>query len=356
MAIERGEFDAGNDWGATPAEAIAEAVAQEAPEPGETPSESPETEATAEAVEEVPTWADTDPKEEDAEAAPAAKTVTPAAAQVMEVKGAKGVHKFELRPDNEELTNTIKLGLGARQWQKERDDARKEATTAKKAADDAGQKAKVWDELQELTQLGQRDKVARAVLGEEGYQSLVKQIVRDVVEFSDADPERKLEIERERMKQDSDFKIWQSERKRTAAETALEARENAIEEKDLRSKMTSALQANSFAKTIKDRDVAQQRNAKLWKMSSSDLVEMADAGTEITPELINKVFAENAKFINPGQTTAKAEVAKTIEKKKVDAKKVAQVAATERHPVQTTALSQPIGNSAKALLRSLVRR
>lgn len=351
MTIERGTFDAGSDF-ANPAELIQESMSQPAPAP-EPAAEDVETPAG--------TWADSpqDPDAEPAEGQPASQTT---AADRLEIKGNKGVKEFELRADNPELQRTLKFGLVAPKWKKERDEARARLQSLQSESKSMRTEAGQFKELQTLARGGHTEHAVRGLLGEEAYAQFVQQLVGEYGEYESADPLRRMEIDRQRETRAQAYKDHQTQRKLSEAEAKLAERENAIEYDRIKSLGTHALQRFDFSQDIDDADLAHAMNQKLWVLSLSDLtaeVEASDSpdDVEITPQMVMSAFARNAKILKANsQRQAKTQVTQTVEKRKQDATRQAQVAATERYPTKAPNLDGWDGRSSKDLLRRLTGR
>jgi hypothetical protein len=350
--MERIEFDAGNEWANSPA--VPTGPSQAAPTTT-APAEATPTEAvstTDEPSTGTPSWADPDPKAAESTDQPAAKTQAPSGGEI-EVKGPGGAKKFALASDNPELQRTLALGLGARKWQAERDQARKERDKAVKDTVPLREKAQVWDQLDELARLGQRTKVAHAVLGDEGYEALRKEIIREHTVMQGGDPDERNTFERERMTKDQELTRHMYEKKIKEAEGRAQAQEDKAEKDRLRSVATTALVKYDMRNFIEDQDLANNLNNKLWTLAWTDL-EAIDSD-DITPEMISKAFASNAKTLRAGMSrSVDAKVNRVIEGKKQDATRRAQAAATERYPTGGQVdLSQWDGRSSKGLLELL---
>lgn len=351
MSVENPVFDAGNELASDPMAALQAEMA--------TPSESEEPEATPETSDsqegdETNQWAEK-PTPEDAEGAETPAKTQPKAWGELEIKGNKATRKFELNPESPELKRTLEFGMVAPTWRKERDDARRELTATKGELEPTKAKAAVWDELEDLTKQGHDDQVVRAVLGDK-YDQFIAQIIKETVEYDSATPEERFAMDRAKLERQSNWRVYQANRKANSAEAKLSAREDAIESSRLQGLATVALQRNKFEG--EDRDTTSALNQKLWKLSWADLEDVANAGGELTPQVIAQAFADNARVLKgAGTRTAAKATAVTNEKKSAAATKVAQAAATERlNPKPTTQDATPwTDTSAKDVLKRLIR-
>ena len=345
--MERGTFDAGSEWSAP--EAAVTTATEAAPPEAVT---NPVAEESQEVVVADP-W-DKDPNDSEV-AAKAPAPTTPSGE--FEVRGSKGSKKFKMDPNDPELTRTLQMGLDYRRMQSERDQARKELTQRAKDSTPVAEKAKVWDELNELARLGHREKIAQAVLGDEGYARLKEEILLEQAAADSGDPDVRHEFANARSKKDREWQETQYQKKMSDLEGKLAAIEEKSSMDTYRTLGTSALQKHDFRGYVEDADLATGLNNKLWKLAWSDIEELADAGDTITPELVNKTFAANARILRAGQGKAVNErVAQVIEQRKADTKSKLQVAATQQQSGGQTDLSSWTSGKAKDLLKMLVNR
>lgn len=325
-----GGFDAGGDF-VPVGEAIANLVSTggdpKAPPAAETdPADAADDSGEGQ-------WAD---QVED-ETPAAVKTQSPAA-PALEVKGAKGVKKFTLDPNDAELKKTLEYGLGFRPMQAQRD----QAIQAKKALETQvaplKEKAAVWDELQSLAQAGHTDRVVRAVLGDQAYAAWRKSVFDEENGYASADPAERAALDKARTERESQYAATQYEKKIKEYEAKLAAQEDKVETDRLRGIGQQALAKFSFRDAVKDSDLAEQLDQELWTSAWSRLEALADEGHEVTPQLVTKVFAQKAKVLRGGAAqAADTRVQQIVETKKQVARKQAQVAATARYPSQAPA-------------------
>lgn len=341
-------FEAGNEFGQAAPETPAPAAAapQPAPQAEAEPQEQTEVDGTD-------SWADPDP---DTEATESVADVPAPTASELEITGPGGSTKFKLDPNDPTLKRALSLGLGARKWQAERDQARTEAKRLREEQTSLREKARIWDKLDELAQLGQRSRVASAVLGDEGYKALRDEIIKEYEVMNGGDPDARNAYERERATRDSEFTKHMYEQKLKETESRLQEREDQVEQDRLRSLGTQALSKYDFRNFIADKDLAAKQNKMLWKSAWVELEELSET-QELSPELVRKVFAETAQVMRAGmKRTVDAKVNQVIEKKKQTAKEKVQAAATERYP---TGNAPDISKwdpktGAKGLLKTLV--
>lgn len=345
-------FDAGTEF-TTP-----DAVLQPAPSVAPQPASPPAAEAPPLPVADT-TW-DPDP-EADPDTVQAAAQARSAQPSEIEIKGGKGVKRFKLDPADQELQTALKMGLGFRPMQAERDAARKEAATERAGRQKAEADAKIWSEVQELSKLGHRSHIARAVLGDDGYEAFRKEILAEHQALASDDADERYAAKEAADRRNQDLAKYQYERKLKDLETRVEARDNEVNYNRLNSLGTAELRANDFRGFVKDPDVANALNESLWQLAWADIETYADAhklnNADVPPDVIRDTFARRAKILRGGQSQVVTErVAQVVEKRKEAAKRQVQAAATERYPTQqAAALDGWDGKSSKELLKRLVR-
>lgn len=352
-------FDAGSEFG-SPEEALQAELQSPTPaevEAPEEPAEESVEDSGRASWEDQPQDADATPEGAAAKADGAAAPKTPAAPAILEVKGNKGVQKFELKPDNEVLKRTLQFGLAAPQWKKERDLANVRATEAEARVKPLAEKAKFQEEVGSLTQAGHYEQAARMALGEKGFDTLVETLVTEALEYAEANPQRRLEIERAREGRGRAYEKWQTQKQISSKDARLEELENGIETQRLESLGTVALKTHDFRRLIDDADLAHSMNEKLWKLAWTDLESLAEAGKDITPAAIDEAFKTNAKVLSSVvKRQTQATVAKVVETKKADAKAKAQVVATANYPKTDGPDLKGWDGKAKSLLRMMAAK
>jgi hypothetical protein len=345
-------FDAGGDFGSQ-AELLA-SLATGGGEPAPpADDEAPAPEATPDGNEEESAWAD---KVED-ETPKTAKTPSPAA-PVLEVKGPKGVKKYDLTPDNAELKRALEYAEGFRPMQAQRDKALQEAKTLKSENGSLREKAVVWDELQSLAQAGHTDRVVRAVLGDQAYAAYRKAVADEETGYASADPAERAAIDKARAEREASYQRTQDSKRIKDLESRLEAQQDQVETDRLRGIGQQALAKFSFRDTVQDGDLAEQLDQELWTSAWSRLEALSDEGHEVTPQLVQKVFAQKAKVLRGGAAkVAEQRVQTIVEGKKQVAKQQAQAAATARYPSQaaTPQIEGWNGRSMSDLVRRLAK-
>lgn len=321
-------FDAGNDF-APSAEAI-QAELNAPAEPAQEVQEAPEDESQDEGQERA-AWEDQTDAADEPEVQVAPKT--PAAPAILEVKGAKGVQQFNLKADDPVLKRTLEFGLVAPVWKRERDQANARATELESKVKPLAEKASRLDEVGSLSQAGHVEQAARIALGEDAFNAMAEAMVAEALEYAEANPQRRLEIEGARKDRGRAYERYKIDQDMKRKDARLEELESGIESKRLSGHGTLALKTHDFRKVIKDADVAHNMNQKLWKLAWADLEELAEAGKEVSEADIDRAFAANAKVLKSViQRQTQAQVTQVMDVKKADAKTKAQAVATARYP------------------------
>jgi hypothetical protein len=200
--------------------------------------------------------------------------------------------------------------------------------------------------------------VVRAVLGDQAYAQYRKQVTDEENGYASADPAERARIEAERRTRDSEYARTQDTKKLSKLEQQLQEQADRIEADRLRGIGQQALGKYSFRSVVADADMAEALDNRLWKSAWAELESMADQGHDVTPQLVQRVFAQEAKVLRGGaQAAAQTRTQQVIENKKQVAKQQAQATATERYPGSAPAPKVETwnGKSMTDLVRSLRR-
>ena len=277
-------------------------------------------------------------------------------AQVAEVSvdAFKKEHKFKLDPADEELRRTLRRGLKAPKFKEELDKVR--AENQKLASDMASAKeaSEVWSEIQGHLESGNIEKVMRAVVGDK-FDSFLQEKLERQIEYMNADPLRRAEMEREDA--DQRTSLIQSQKDKRIKE--LEAREQEIQEKAQIDKYvgyaTPALEKTKFqVDEVEDADLRNKLNKRLWKNAWDELEVHMKSGQPLSPKLIHQTFAQEAKILKAGiKKAVSAKVESVTAKQEKLATTTAAALATSNYPSNKTeeAASKWNGRSAKDLLK-----
>lgn len=274
----------------------------------------------------------------------------------LQVKGDKKDYEFELNPDNEDLRKIIERGIGANRWAYEKTQAIKEAEalrTKLEGLEAARQKASLIDEVQDLMQRGYTAHAVKALLGEEGFESFKKQEIIGTIDYENATPEERFEMDRQRLDREKQWEIDKREKRlqeleKRAAEqqeqTSLD-RAHGIGEK--------FLAKYDLSNYIDDPVIATKANTKLWSMAWDDLGSLGVHPSEFTTSQIEKAFRENAYFLRGLQERqVDSRLAKATEEKKKVAQSQAQLIARNNYAGQNNSnLGEKLKSSSSALER-----
>lgn len=367
MKLDRGTFEAGNDFASFGDDILSPSPAPAAPTPEASaqPPESPAPAESAEAAEPAaaaePQSQESAPKESESSESEAPAATPQAAAIELEAGGSK--HKFTLDPNDAKLKETLLRGLGQPKFQAERDEAIKARKVAEEQLKASNEKAEVWDALEQLRALGHDDLVAQAILGKEGMLRLREQLASEyAIEMSGSDEERRA-LEKSRADKLKAVQDYYKEQETKDREAKLTAREDQIEGDRLRNLGMVAMKRHDFSKLVDDRDVAAGYNDDLWHLAWTDIQRLAES-QEIGPADIDAAFAARAKRLSAGiAKRADAQVVAKVEAAQTAARRQAAVVATAKYPGAQAGLKSSTqiadewdGKSSRELLNSLLRR
>jgi hypothetical protein len=244
----------------------------------------------------------------------------------------KKEHKFKLDPTDEDLRRTLRRGIKAPKLKAELDTALAEL---KKYQDPAvKQKIEVWDELKEFASQGDYDRVFQAILGDK-YEQFLSNKISNRLEYEEADPARRAEMDKERTIREYDYKDRQKEKRLQELERQQQEGRDAATLDKWEGYGVPAVEKFGFnADLIPDADRRHHLNQKLWKLSWDDIEEVAgDSPDKVTPGLVAKVFKRNAELMKYStKVAAEAQVDKITEQKKQAAARTAAAVATAQHP------------------------
>lgn len=342
MKLDRESFEAPNEFADFGAELLSPAApAPEAGSDGSAEAQSTEgSEAEGQASEHAPE-AETPATESaeqstDAEGGKSeAKPESPKAPAIekLAVKSGDKTVEFNLAKDDKQLQETLALGLGARKWQAERDEAIKARKAAEEGAVESTKTAKVWKNLEQLVEQKHDDLAAMAVLGEQGMERLRAAIIHEYQVEQSGDDVAKARLAQDKQGRLSAAKEYFRNQELQAREESLTAEEDRVEQSRLKGVGMVEMRRLDFGKLIDDKDVAQSYNEDLWTLAWSDLQRLAETKEEISAEDIKDAFANRAKRLGAAIKRQVATVVKTSESKAQEqARKTAAVQATARYP------------------------
>jgi hypothetical protein len=252
----------------------------------------------------------------------------------VEIKAAKGMHKFDLRPDNEELIRTLQQGVGARQavaeaakYRKLYEDAQKEKATYAETQ----KKADLLTEITALSEQGYTAQAIKALLGNK-YEDFRKQEILGTIDYESASPDERYEMDKARAEREKQWEIGQRDKKLAEYERRLKEREEKAEEDKwhaIGEKLASKYDMSSF---ISDPELAEEANADLWKNVWLTLGERHPDMQTWTPTLLEKVWQQKARVARGGmEHQVEKRLEKATEAKKEAALTQAQAVARKNY-------------------------
>jgi len=268
----------------------------------------------------------------------------------------KKEHEFTLDPEDAMLRRTLRRGLKAPKFKEELDKVRAENTTLTTTIGEQKEGVEVWNEIREHMEAGQYERVFRAIAGEQFDEFLEGRINRRV-EYMEADPVRRSEMDRE----DSDERVNFAHSQKDKRIKELEDRDvQRSEEAQLEKFMgyaTPALEKVKFnSDEIEDGDVRNRLNKRLWRNAWDELDLLQEAGTPITPRVIHQTFTSESKLLKAGIKRAVKNKTKEVNTKQAEAaQEMAANIATSKYPAKKGSVNEAIsdwnGKSAKDLLK-----
>lgn len=241
--------------------------------------------------------------------------------------------EFVLDPNNEDLITTLQYGVaGKRAFTKAQklvgEYKKKLADYEKKYTSDVLDKAKSLDGIAALVEKGYTKQAVEALLGER-YNDFVKNEVVGTVEYENASPDERAQMDRERARRDREWLEFQKNSKISELEQRLNDREEAIEQEKWHGLGTNLLQKYSMSNYVDDPVRAEKLNNIMWKHVWND---MAEVDGEWTPRKLELAFREISSVMRGNlNKTVKDRVTKTIANKKQQAKEQAQMSSERNY-------------------------
>lgn len=235
--------------------------------------------------------------------------------------------EFVLDPNNEELIEALQFGVaGKRAFTKSQ---KREAEYKKKLADyekkytpEVLDKAKSLEGIAALVEKGYTRQAVEALLGDK-YEEFARNEIIGTVEYENATPEERAQMDRERARRERDYLEYQKNSKIEELERRLTEREEAVETERWHNLGEQLLHKYSMSDYVDDPVRAEKLNKYMWKTVWS---EMAEADGEWSPRQLEMSFREVSSLLRGNlNKTVKDRVNKTIEAKKSQAKEQAQM-------------------------------
>lgn len=237
----------------------------------------------------------------------------------------KRVVKFDFS-DREKVKKAVQLALGSRKWQAERDQARKELTSIKPEYEKLKQD---FSKLDDAFQKGGVKALVGLLSGndEKAWDRIVEAEIKRREYIANLTPaermqmEKEEELKREREEKSEIAKKYEQKLKE------LELKEEQAQLKSLESRVHPTFDKYRFTGKLNDAVAEHELDNALWTRAMARLAEYPE-GVELTSALIDKEFrAVAATFNKVIGKQAEKQVKKSIDNKKADALKTAQVTA-----------------------------
>lgn len=273
----------------------------------------------------------------------------------VEIKAAKGLHKFKLDPNDEELIKTLQLGVGARPAFSKAAKLEKEINELKSKSSEyesAREKAQMIDDFQELANKGFYEQAIKAMLGEEAYDQFRRGSIISHIDYENASPEERFEMDKQRMEQDRRWSEMQKEKELDRKTRELEElRSQALEDKwmGIGTKLLSKYSMDAY---VDDPVLAEEYNEELWASAWNTMEALYPDNKDWTPTELEKIFRKKARLFRGGlEKQVEGRLNKATEAKKAKAKEQAQMAARQNYTSNTDDVRSKIKQSASALER-----
>lgn len=281
-----------------------------------------------------------DPKPEDVVSPePAVEDVDDTEYLELKVKGRKEPVKVPKNWDDEKVQEYLNKGARFDTKMSELAQIQKDLQAERERLKDYDSKAEVAsrvEQAQKLAAEGYREHALRVLLGDQA-EEYIDAITSEREEYKNADPMRRLEIEKERAERDKTLRTKQAEDKIAELEARLNARSEEVQEAEYTGYIEDAKSRYDLSQWVEDSDHASDLNDMLEASAMREIQRLqrqreADGRENITQRDIRRAFATRAKRLVAnieGQSSKKADakVSQTAE----TAKKNAQVASTKAY-------------------------
>jgi hypothetical protein len=282
------------------------------------------------------------------------KANEPAAPAELTITAGKTQHKFKLDANDPELQKALKLGVGARKWQAERDALRKELETFKSG--DLTERAQVWDELKELRNAGHLEQVARLVLDSQ-FDALKEQIIQEYRVSEEGTPDEQYAHKMTKTEQAQKWKDDQARKEIEKLRSELDARDDRVREDTLKTRAESMLRKYDMSQYVADANEAHELNSAVWELALTNLMNQhGESNTDPSTLEVERAFARAAKILRGGRSkVVENRVQAVTEQKREAAREAAKTASTKNYSTSADAnkVKDWDGRSAKSLFASL---
>jgi len=260
--------------------------------------------------------------------------------------------EFDLS-DEAKLKEYLQIGMAAQQKLKSAKQIRRENEELKaqlSKLQSSNQNAQ-FEKARKLMEQGHKDHALRTLLGEDNYSSYLSSKVDEMLEYREADPMRKLEIEskweQERLKLQEDERLEEIQRLREQ----LEEQQTNVTTQQYSSYLEGARSAYDLSKWIEDGDMAGELNDSLQTAANAEIVreqearELAQEQGRMVPDLnekdIRKIYHKHARrFLKYYKTLSTKVADQQIEQQAQKAQATAQIASERNYQNQDDLLSK----------------
>jgi hypothetical protein len=271
----------------------------------------------------------------------------------LEIKAAKGMHKFKLDPNDPDLIDTLQKGVGAKQaFTKAAQLEKKLKEYEAKLADvePARGKATVMDEITSLIEKGYTSQAVKALLGDK-YDDFRRKEIVSHVDYESASPDERYQLDLQRKEQEKSWMEHQKTQEADKLRQELNAlKEQAVEEKwhGVATRLFSKYSLDGF---IKDPVRAQEANEMLWEGVFNFMEKHYPDMDNWSPSLLDKVFRKKAAVLRGGmEQQVEDRLVQATEQKKTAAKEQAQLIARKNYSSDDDIMGK-VKNSKSALDR-----
>lgn len=257
----------------------------------------------------------------------------------LKVKGRKEPVKIPKKWDDEKVQEYLNKGARFDTKMSELAQMQKDLQAERERLKDYDSKSEVASrvaEAQKLAAEGYREHALRVLLGDQA-EEYIDAITAEREEYKNADPMRRLEIEKERSEREKALRTKQAEDKIAELEARLNARSEEVQEAEYTGYIEDAKSRYDLSQWVEDADHASDLNDMLEASAMREIQRLqrqreAEGRENITQRDIRRAFATRAKRLVAnieGQSSKKADakVSQTAE----TAKKNAQVASTKAY-------------------------
>jgi len=254
------------------------------------------------------------------------------AADEVSIDAFKKEHKFKLDPEDADLRRTLRNGVKFKKGKADLNKVKSELEALQ--APEVQEKIQVWDELKSYVADGDYDKVFQSILGD-AYGSFLEQKLSDKLEYEEADPARRAEMDMDRYKREQSYKERQWEREREEIRAKEQSRQDTATLDKWEGYGVPALDKYGFNESeVSDADRRYQLNQHLWESTWTAIENYAKGDeSKITPNLVAKAFQKKANLLKYGTTKpAEKRVEEVTEQKKQEAAVTAASVATANYP------------------------